>query len=99
MRRTKSAWLRIDGATFALSGPCWCGHMNWPKGYLDPWGNITRCLLLITDEQIQIIYDFAATKNFRIHMCCGSPYDLREFINKAEIVKERYDLEKLQWVV
>ncbi|EKJ74132.1 AH1 [Fusarium pseudograminearum CS3096] len=99
MRKTNSAWLRIDGATFSLSGPCWCGHMNWPKGYLDPWGNITRGLRLLTDEQIRIICDFAAANNFRIHMCCGSPYDLQEFIDNAESVKKRYDLEKLQWVV
>jgi predicted amidohydrolase YtcJ len=42
LRKTNSAWLRIDGATFGLSGPCWCGLLFWPKGYLDPWGNIVE---------------------------------------------------------
>jgi len=52
LRKTDSAWFRIDGATFALSCPCWYGHMNWPKGYLDPWGNITRGMRLLGDGQI-----------------------------------------------
>jgi predicted amidohydrolase YtcJ len=99
MRKTDSAWFRIDGATFALSGPCWCGHMNWPKGYLDPWGNITRGLRFVTDEQIRMICDFGAANNFRINFCCGSPYDLQEFLNEAENAKKQYNLEKLPWII
>jgi predicted amidohydrolase YtcJ len=99
MRKTNSAWLRIDGATFVLSGPCWCGHMNYPKGYLDPWGNITRGVRLLTDEQIRMICDFGAVNNFRINFCCGSPYDLQQFLDEAESVKKRYNLEKLKWVI
>jgi predicted amidohydrolase YtcJ len=99
LRKIDSSWFRIDGATFALSGPCWCGHMNWPKGYLDPWGNITRGMRLLGDRQIPMICDFAAANNFKINFCCGSPYDLQEFIDEAENAKKRYNLGKLQWVV
>lgn len=99
MRNTNSEWFRIDGATFSLSGPCWCGHTNWPKGYLDPWGNITRGVRFLTEEQMQIICDFAAANNFRVQICCGSPYDLQEFIDKAEIAKEKYSLDKLPFAV
>ncbi|EAT87210.2 hypothetical protein SNOG_04819 [Parastagonospora nodorum SN15] len=69
------------------------------RGYLDPWGNITRGMRLLGDGQIPMICDFAAANNFKINFCCGSPYDLQEFIDEAEKAKKRYNLGKLQWVV
>ncbi|KAH7348379.1 amidohydrolase family-domain-containing protein [Rhexocercosporidium sp. MPI-PUGE-AT-0058] len=69
------------------------------RGYLDPWGNITRGSRSLTDEQLQLICDFAAANNFRINMCCGNPYDLQELINKAEDVKKRYNLKKVPWII
>ncbi|KAH8725723.1 amidohydrolase family-domain-containing protein [Phaeosphaeriaceae sp. PMI808] len=69
------------------------------RGYLDPWGNITRGSRLLTEEKAQIICDFAAANNFRLNMCCGTPHEVQEFIDKAESVKKRYNLEKVPWVI
>jgi predicted amidohydrolase YtcJ len=99
LRKTDSDWFRIDAATFLLSGPTWCGHTNNPKGYLDPWGNITRGVRLFRDGQIGMICDFAAANNFQINFCAGSPYDIQEFIDEAERAKNKYNLGKLGWVL
>jgi predicted amidohydrolase YtcJ len=92
-------WLRVDGITTCAWGLPNCGFMWWPEGYTDPWGQATTGQRQITEEKMQLAFDFCAQHGLRLNLCGASPAEHDEYLQMTADVMAKYGLARTGWLL
>ena len=99
MRTLEDDWLRIDGITACVYGPCYSGNLAWNKGYVDPWGQPTTGNRSISEENLRYAYEFCAERGLRLNLCAVSPDEHEEHLALTAEVMQRNQLDRLNWIL
>ena len=99
MRTRDDDWLRIDGITACVFGPCYSGNLAWNAGYLSPWGERTTGNRTISKENLRSAYEFCAERGLRLNLCAVSPDEHDEHFALAADVMRKHHLDRTGWVV
>lgn len=99
LRSRDDDWLRIDGITACVYGPCNSGNMLWRPGYQSPWGERTTGNRRISEENLRFAYEFCADRGLRLNLCAVSPDEHDEHLELAAEVMSRHNLDRTGWIV
>ena len=99
MRTVDDDWLRIDGITACVWGPCSSGNMAWNAGYQGPWGERTTGNRVISEENLRFAYEFCAERGLRLNLCAVSPDEHDEHFALADEVMRKHNLDRTGWLV
>ena len=99
MRTRDDDWLRIDGITACVFGPCYSGNLAWNAGYRGPWGEQTTGNRTISKENLRFAYDFCAERGLRLNLCAVSPDEHEEHFTLATEVMRKHNLDRTGWVL
>ena len=99
MRTRDDDWLRIDGITACVYGPCYSGNLAWNAGYRGPWGEQTTGNRVISEENLRFAYEFCAERGLRLNLCAVSPDEHEEHFALAADVMGKHNLDRTGWVL
>lgn len=99
MRTRDDDWLRIDGITACVYGPCYTANLAWKAGYRDPWGELTTGNRTISEENLRFAYEFCAERGLRLNLCAVSPDEHDEHFALAEEVMRKHNLDRTGWLL
>ena len=99
LRTLDDDWLRIDGVTACVYGPCYSGNLAWKNGYTDAWGQPTSGNRTISEENLRFAFEFCAERDLRLNLCAVSPDEHDEHLALAAEVMQRHHLERTNWIL
>ncbi|MGW8764338.1 amidohydrolase [Streptomyces sp. NPDC055815] len=99
IRDVDDDWMRVNGVTACVYGPCYTGVARWDAGYKDPWGGTTTGVRGITKEQMQLAFDFCAEQGLRLNLCSIHSDEHDENIAMTSEVMRKYGIERTGWVI
>jgi predicted amidohydrolase YtcJ len=99
MQTRDDDWLRIDGITACVYGPCYSGNLAWNAGYLDPWNERTTGSRGISVENLRYAYEFCAERGLRLNLCSVSPDEHDEHLALTEEVMRKHQLDRTGWIL
>jgi predicted amidohydrolase YtcJ len=99
MRTLDDDWLRIDGITACVYGPCNSGNLAWNAGYQSPWGERITGNRWISEENLRSAYEFCAERGLRLNLCAVSPDEHDEHFALAAEVMRKHNLDRTGWVL
>jgi predicted amidohydrolase YtcJ len=98
MRQEHDDWLRIDGVTTCPYGPVDMGCMLWKQGYLSPTGELTTGRRGVSEEHLELAFDFCARRGLHLNLCSVSP-DEHDDLAMTQTVIEKYSLNRTGWIL
>ncbi|MEV6338810.1 amidohydrolase family protein [Nocardia vinacea] len=99
IRTLDDDWLRIDGITATITGPCSVGLARWDSGYLDPFGRRTTGKRQVDPEKTRLFYEFCAEHGLRLNVLSLTPDEHDENLALAKEMMAKYNLDRVPWVV
>ncbi|MGQ4601167.1 amidohydrolase family protein [Nocardia sp. R6R-6] len=99
IRTLEDDWLRIDGITATITGPCSAGFARWDSGYQDPFGRITKGQRKVDVEKTRLFYEFCAEHGLRLNVLSLTPDEHDENIELTKEMMAKYNLDRVPWVV
>lgn len=99
MRTLEDDWLRIDGVTACVYGPCYTANALWRAGYKDPWGNPTQGNRTISEENMRLAFDFCAENGLRLNLCSITSDEHDEHLAMAADVLRKHGLDSINWII
>lgn len=99
MRTLDDDWLRIDGITASVYGPCNSGNLAWNAGYRDAWGNRTTGNRGISEDNLRAAYEFCAERGLRLNLCAVSPDEHEEHFALTADVMRKHGLDRTGWIL
>lgn len=99
IRTLDDDWLRIDGITATITGPCSAGMARWDSGYQDPFGRITKGQRKVDMDKTRLFYDFCAEHGLRLNVLSLTPDEHDENIELTKEMMAKYNLDHVPWVV
>ncbi|RYC80540.1 hypothetical protein BFJ63_vAg16577 [Fusarium oxysporum f. sp. narcissi] len=95
----KDDWLRVEGITTCVWGIPTCHGLHWKDGYVGPFGERTTGIRNLTEEKLQLAFDFCAKNGLRLNLLATSPDEIDEYIDKTEKVMKKYNVKKTGWLI
>ena len=99
MRTLDDDWLRIDGITACVYGPCYSGNLKWNARYQGPWGERTTGHRTISEENLRFAFDFCAERGLRLNLCAVSPDEHEEHLELAAEAMRSHNLDRTGWLL
>ncbi|MGQ4615155.1 amidohydrolase family protein [Nocardia sp. R7R-8] len=99
IRSVDDDWLRIDGMTATITGPCSVGLARFDAGYKDPFGATTTGNRQIDIEKTRLFYEFCAEHGLRLNVLSLTPDEHEENIALTKEVMAKYHLDQVPWVI
>lgn len=99
VRTLDDDWMRIDGITASVYGPCYGGHILRRAGYTDPWGATTTGTRAISEENTRAAFEFCAQHGLRLNLSSISPDEHDDNLAITAEVMKTHGLDRTGWLL
>ncbi|MBE7157170.1 MAG: amidohydrolase family protein, partial [Rhodospirillales bacterium] len=99
MRTRADDWMRIDGITASVWGPCYGGYLYWREGYRDAWGGRTTGRRMVSEENTRLAFEFCAEHGLRLNLSSMSPDEHDQHLAMTAETMTKHRLDRTGWLV